>query len=330
MAVRVGILGTGFMGTGHGRILKRDPRVELRAVYDIDAARCRAAAAEFGCRAAESEAQLFELVDAVYIVIPNTLHATAARRALAAGKHIFCEKPFATSLEDAHGIRDIALKAKTVFQVGHNRRFAPVYRAVKEWLTRDALRPTLAHFKMNRGELASPPWVGDTARTGGYLYETPLHLLDLARWLFGEVAEMQALGAQHVYSEPDNLSLLLRFESGLSLTFVSCAHATWAFPFERVEVFGRHFTIETAEMERVSLTRGLGEATVTQDFHGLKTEDRWGYTAIDANFISAVLGEEAPAVTVEDGYRAVELVDRCYRLVRGPEASGRPANPSSA
>jgi len=257
------------------------------------------------------------MVDAVYIAIPNTLHAAAARRALAAGKHIFCEKPFATSLEEARAVRDLAAKAKSVFQVGHNRRFAPVYRAVKEWLTRDALRPTLAHFKMNRGELELPPWTGDPARTGGYLYETPLHLLDMARWLFGEVKEMQAAGAQHVYSEPDNFSLLLRFESGLSLTFASSAHATWAFPFERVEVFGKHFTIETAEMERVSLTRGLGEATVTQDFHALKTEDRWGYSAIDANFISAVLGEEPPAVTAEDGFRAVELVDRCYRLVRG-------------
>jgi myo-inositol 2-dehydrogenase/D-chiro-inositol 1-dehydrogenase len=317
MAVRVGILGTGFMGTNHGRILRRDPRVELRAVFDLDPARCRAAAAELGCTPTESEEQLFEMVDAVYIVIPNTLHAAAARRALAAGKHIFCEKPFATSLADARAVRDLAAKAKTVFQVGHNRRFAPVYLAVKQWLARDGLRPTLAHFKMNRGELESPPWVGDTARTGGYLYETPLHLLDLARWLFGEVKEMHAAGAQHVYSEPDNFSLLLRLESGLSLTFASSAHATWAFPFERVEVFGRHFTIETAEMERVSLTRGLAEATRTEDFHALKTEDRWGYTAIDANFISAVLGEEAPAVTAEDGYRAVELVDRCYRLVRG-------------
>ena len=317
MAVRVGILGTGFMGTNHGRILKRDPRAELRAVFDIDTARARAAATEFACTAAESEEQLFSMVDAVYIAIPNTLHAAAARRALAAGKHIFCEKPFATSLEEARAVRDLAAKAKSVFQVGHNRRFAPVYRAVKEWLTRDALRPTLAHFKMNRGELEAPPWTGDPARTGGYLYETPLHLLDMARWLFGEVKEMQAAGTQHVYCEPDNFSLLLRFESGLSLTFASSAHATWAFPFERVEVFGKHFTIETAEMERVSLTRGLGEATVTQDFHALKTEDRWGYSAIDANFISAVLGEEPPAVTAEDGFRAVELVDRCYRLVRG-------------
>lgn len=318
MPVRVGIWGSGFMGCGHGRILRLDPRVELCAVYDIDADRSREAAAEFDCRAASSEDELLGMVDAVYVTVPNTLHAAVARRALERGKHVFCEKPFATSLEDARGVRDLARATKSVFQVGHNRRFAPVYRRVKEYLSTEGLEPTLAHFKMNRGELESPPWVGDTAKTGGYLYETPLHLFDLACWFFGEVVDIQVAAAQRTYSEPDNFSLLFRFTSGLSLTFASCAHATWAFPFERVEIFGPHFTLETAEMERISLTRGLNAPTVTRDFHSLKPEQKWGYAGIDANFISAVLGEEAPAVTPEDGYQAVELVDRCYRLLAKP------------
>jgi len=315
MAVRVGIWGTGYMGRTHGRILRLDPRVELRAVYDIDPARAREAAAELDCRGVDSEEQLLEMVDAVYLTVPNTLHAAVARRALEHGKHVFCEKPFATSLEDARAVRDLARVAKTVFQVGHNRRFAPVYRAVKDYLAAEGLAPTLAHFKMNRGELESPPWVGDTAKTGGYLYETPLHLFDLAQWFFGEVADIQVAAAQRVYSEPDNFSLLFRFASGLSLTFASCAHATWHFPFERVEIFGPHFTLETAEMERVSLTRGLNTEPAVHDFQSLPKEEKWGYAAIDANFIAAVLGEEPPQVTAEDGYRAVEIVDRCYRLL---------------
>lgn len=317
MAVRVGILGTGYMGRTHGRILRQDGRVELGAVYDIDPRCKQEAAAELGCRPADSEEELLESVEAVYITVPNTRHTGAARRALNASKHIFCEKPFATSLEEARQVRDLARSAGKVFMVGHNRRFAPVYQTVKNLLTREGLQPTLAHFKMNRGELESPAWVGDTKLTGGYLYETPLHLLDLARWFFGEVAELHGVAAQHTYSEFDNFSFLLRFPSGLSLTFASCAHATWAFPFERVEIFGRQFTLETAEMERVSVTRGLRQATATHDFHGLPVEQRWGYVGIDANFVSAVLGEEAPAVTAEDGYQVVELVDRCYRLAAG-------------
>ena len=208
-------------------------------------------------RLARTEEELFERSDAIYITVPNTLHAQAASRALQHGKHVFLEKPFATTLAEADSLRRAASGGKTILQVGHNRRFAPAYQAVKDCLKRGDIEPTLAHFKMNRGELESPAWVGNTSVTGGYLYETPLHLLDLARWFFGEVAEVRAHAARRVYSELDNFSFLLLFESGLSLTFTSCAHSTWAFPFERVEIFGRYLTIETAEMDRVSLSAGL-------------------------------------------------------------------------
>jgi myo-inositol 2-dehydrogenase/D-chiro-inositol 1-dehydrogenase len=313
MTVKVGILGVGFMGRVHGRILRADARAELGAVFDVDPARRQEAARELGCTAAESEEALLDAVDAVYVTVPNTLHAATAGRAVRAGKHVFCEKPFATSLEDAAALQDAARASSRVFMVGHNRRFAPVYRAVKEALGR--LDATTAHFKMNRGELQAPPWVGDPSVTGGYLYETPIHLLDLARWLFGEVKGLRCAGRTAVYSEPDNFSLLITFESGLSMTFVSCAHATWAFPFERVEVFGRYFTLETAEMERVSVTDSLDVPTRTQDFYAYPMETKRGYTAIDRNFISAILAEEAPLVTAEDGYRSVELVDRIYRIL---------------
>ena len=317
MGVKVGIWGVGFMGAQHGRILQRDDRAEVAAVFDTDKARCREVAEEFGCTAAESEKQLLDAVEAVYITVPNTLHAQAAKLAIAAGKHVFCEKPFTVKLEDAREVRDLAAKSSKVFMVGHNRRFAPVYQTVKRLIDKEGFVPTLAHFKMNRGELEQPAWTGDPKVTGGYLFETPLHLFDMARWLFGEIGGVQVLAAQRVYNEVDNFSLLFRFESGLSLTFATSAHASWHFPFERIEIFGKHFTIETEEMERLRITRGTGQSpeTRTEDFAGQPSEEKWGYVAIDRNFISAVLGEEEPQITAEDGYQAVELVDRIYRSI---------------
>lgn len=323
MSVKIGIWGVGFMGRGHGRILRKlaqqEKRMELVAVFDIDAQRRRIVAAELECKVVESAEQLLGSVDAVYLTMPNTLHAQAAKQAIKAGKHIFCEKPFTVRLKDAREVRDLVAASDKVFMVGHNRRFAPVYQAVKKLLVQEAFVPASAHFKMNRGELARPAWTADPKVTGGYLFETPLHLFDIARWLFGEVDDIQVLASQRVYSEADNFSLLFRFESGLSLTFTSCAHASWHFPFERIEVFGKQFTIETEEMERVRVTRGTGQPPKTEvvDFAALLTEDRWGYNAIDRNFIAAVLGEEAPQVTAEDGYCAVELVDRIYRRIAG-------------
>ena len=307
------------MGRTHARILRADSRVKLCAVFDVDDRRKQEVAKEFECDASASEEQLLDKVQAVYITVPNTQHAGAAGRAVRHERHVYCEKPFSTTLEDARSLRDLAVSARTIFQVGHNRRFAPVYRAVKEFLGREGHEPWLAHFKMNRGELLSPPWVGDSSVTGGYLYETPLHLLDMARWLCGEVVELRAMGAARTYGEPDNFSLLMRFASGLSLTFASCAHSTWAYPYERIELYGRYFTIETEEMERVRITPALREPTSVRDFHPLPFEEKMGYEGIDANFISAVLGEEAPGVTAEDGYRSVELVDRCYQQLTSDE-----------
>src|SRR5262245_2653309 len=315
MTVRAGILGGGFMGRVHAQILRRDRRVELSGLFDVDRQRGQEAAKELECALAETEEELFDRSDAVYITVPNTLHAQAASRALRHGRHVFLEKPFATSLTDARSLRLLASDTGTILQVGHNRRFAPAYKAVKQSLTAGDVEATLAHFKMNRGELESPAWVGNTALTGGYLYETPLHLLDLARWFFGEVSSVRGHGARRVYSEPDNFSFLLRFDSGMSLTFASCAHATWAFPFERVEIFGRYFTIETAEMDRVTLSAGLSRPASVQDFGALGREEKLGYAGIDANFISAILGEEPPGVTAEDGYRSIEIVDQFYQAI---------------
>jgi hypothetical protein len=95
----------------------------------------------------------------------------------------------------------------------------------------------------------------------------------------------------HAPADPPELDYLVSalFESGLSLTFTSCAHATWAF-LERVEIFSRYLTIETAEMDRVK-SRRTESPCLHQDFSALGRE--LGYAAIDANFIAAVLGRSS-------------------------------------
>src|SRR5437867_12392772 len=100
MTVKVGILGVGHMGRTHGRILRGDARVRLCAVFDVDPQRKLEAAKELECPAVETEDSLFDQVQAVYVTVPNTMHAAAAASALNCGKHVFCEKPFATTLED--------------------------------------------------------------------------------------------------------------------------------------------------------------------------------------------------------------------------------------
>jgi myo-inositol 2-dehydrogenase/D-chiro-inositol 1-dehydrogenase len=316
--IRVGIIGAGYIGGVHAGMLARDERVHLASVYDVVGERAQQLARSSGAALPRSAEELIGDVDAVYITTPNTKHTELAIAAAEANKHVFCEKPMATGITEARAVLDAALKCGGVFQVGHNRRFAPVYAMLKRMIVEESA-PHSAHVKMNRGELINPPWVADPQVTGGFLYETTLHMFDMMRFLFGEVAELHALGSRHEYPETDDFSVLLGFTSGMHATLCSSADATWLFPFERVEVFCHHRTITTREMESLVSSEDLDGRHVIRSMHQLSKEEKWGYLQEDRAFVNSIVNGAPPAVTALDGYKSVELVDACYRAVRTGE-----------
>ncbi|MCM3904050.1 MAG: Gfo/Idh/MocA family oxidoreductase [Pyrinomonadaceae bacterium] len=317
--LKIGIVGAGYIGGVHARILARDERVVIAAVHDVAPEPARRLADMCGARIAHSAQEVIESCDAVYIATPNTKHAELAIAAVQAGKHVFCEKPMATSLTEAQAVVEAAGKSDAVFQVGHNRRFAPVYTALKRLLT-ESHQPHSAHVKMNRGELLHPEWVGDSKITGGFLYETTIHMFDMMRFLFGEVTMLQALGSSHEYPETDDFSILLQFAGGMHATFASSADASWLFPYERVEVFCHHSTITTREMESLVYNQALDGRNIEQSMHQLAKEEKWGYLQEDQSFVDSITRGLPPAVTAEDGYKSVELVESCYRSISTSEA----------
>lgn len=317
--LKIGIIGAGYIGGVHAAILARDERVHIAAVHDVATEPAQRLASTFGALPAQGAQEVIESCDAVYIATPNTKHIELAIAAIQAGKHVFCEKPMATNLPEARAVLQAAGKSDAVFQVGHNRRFAPVYTTLKRLLTEGHL-PHSAHVKMNRGELLQPEWVGDPQITGGFLYETTIHMFDMMRFLFGEITMLQALGSSHEYPEIDDFSVLLQFASGMHATFASSADASWLFPFERVEVFCHHSTFTTGEMESLVYTEALEGPNIEQSMHQLPKEEKWGYQQEDRSFIDSITKGLPPAVTANDGYKSVELVEGCYRSVRTGEA----------
>ncbi len=312
--LKIGIIGAGYIGGVHAAILARDERVNIAAVHDVALEPAQRLASTCGAHAVPSAQEVIESCDAVYITTPNTKHTELAIGAARAGKHVFCEKPMATSLFEAQSVLEAAGKSAAVFQVGHNRRFAPVYTTLKRLLTESHL-PHSAHVKMNRGELLQPEWVGDPQITGGFLYETTIHMFDMMRFLFGEITMLQALGSSHEYPEIDDFSVLLQFAGGMHATFASSADASWLFPFERVEVFCHHGTITTREMESLVYNEALDGRNIEQSMHQLAKEEKWGYLQEDKSFIDSITRGLPPAVTAKDGYKSVELVESCYRSV---------------
>jgi myo-inositol 2-dehydrogenase/D-chiro-inositol 1-dehydrogenase len=323
--LKIGIIGAGYIGGVHAGILAQDKRVKIASIYDVDTLRAEGLAQSCGAAVASGVSDLLAECDAVYITTPNTQHAELAVGAMRAGKHVFCEKPMTTSVDEAGVVREVAEDSDKVFQVGHNRRFAPVYTQLKQLLT-NGNTPHSAHVKMNRGELINPDWVGDPTVTGGFLFETTIHMFDMMRFLFGEVAHLTALGSVHEYGETDDFSVLFGFKSGLHATMCSSADASWLFPFERVEVFCHHRTISTREMETLVISDELGPLSAgdkpevpskytTRSMQELSKEEKWGYKQEDRAFVDAIVNGAPAPVTAEDGYKSVELVDACYRSV---------------
>jgi predicted dehydrogenase len=146
--LRAGIIGTGFMGSVHAQAV-RAAGGEVSAVAGRTAAAAGAAAAGLGARtAAESPEALIarDDVDIVHICTPNATHADLARKAIAAGKAVVCEKPLATSVEDAEELTDLANRSGVVTAVPFVYRFYPAVREARDRIARgDAGRLWLLH-----------------------------------------------------------------------------------------------------------------------------------------------------------------------------------------
>jgi myo-inositol 2-dehydrogenase/D-chiro-inositol 1-dehydrogenase len=313
--IRVGFVGAGFIAGVHAGILAADDRAVVSHVFDPNAQAAAMFALKHAAKDVPSFDDLIGAVDAVYVCNPNALHADVAVAALGAGLHVFSEKPMATSLDDAQRVRNAAAEGRGLYQAGFNRRFASVYVELKRRLDDAAIEPTSALLKMNRGELKRPAWTGDSAISGGFLYETPVHMLDLIRHLLGEPSDIIVRARATTYDQLDDFSMLFTFPSGISAVLATSAHTTWLFPFERIELYGDHAIAATEEMERITFATGNGSRskTTTLDFAQQPFEQRWGYVEEDRLFLDAICGMSPPAVTAEDAYATTALVDRCYR-----------------
>lgn len=191
MTIRFAILGCGVIAPTHAAALRLDRRVELRWAADPDlskAAKLGAAKVTADWREALADPQ----VDAVCVCTPHQLHREMVLAALAAGKHVVCEKPLATTPEDVASLV-AAVPAGKVASGIFQHRFAPLNRRLRQ-LVADGdfgrIRRVAGTMRCHRSEAyyASGPWRGRWAgEGGGLLINQAIHALDLAIWLSASV-----------------------------------------------------------------------------------------------------------------------------------------------
>lgn len=259
--LRGGIIGTGTMGGIYAKLTAESGKVEIVAVFDTVFSRAESFAAKYNAKPlGELEAMLDYGVDIVYIAVPNNFHAPLTIACLDHGVHVFCEKPLATSLEDIAKIKEVVKRSGKRLFVGHNRRFAPIYLAAKQTVSESDYKPTSINIIQNDGDMGGSVWAADFISIGGFLYDTTVHFLDMAEYLMGEISEVRALGISACYEGiDDDFVIQIRFKDGGHGDITTNGHASWIFPFERVQVVGQYI-VDNFEPCDIAIVCGVAGA----------------------------------------------------------------------
>jgi len=215
--IGVGVIGTGFMGKAHAMayraaagIFPGDLKPVLQAVADVDEAAAEAAARQYGFRRAMSDWRALVADPAVAIVAittPNTFHREMALAAIAAGKHVHCEKPLAPSVAEAREMMEAAEAAKVVTQVGYNYIKNPLLSLAREMIASGELGEITSFRGIHAEDFMCDPevpysWRLDPQGGGGAIADIGSHIIGLARFLLGPITEVNADLVTVVKSRP--------------------------------------------------------------------------------------------------------------------------------
>ena len=189
--------------------------------------------------------------DAVVISTRHDTHADYVVRALAAGKHVFVEKPIALKLEELARIESAAAAAPArCLMVGFNRRFAPQVLKIKQLLA-GTPGPKTFLMTVNAGAIPAQHWTQDAAVGGGRLVGEGCHFVDVLRFLADvPIASFQV--ARMSGGTPDTASVTLYFADGSLGTLLYVANGSKAFPKERLEVFATGRVLQLDNFRRLT------------------------------------------------------------------------------
>lgn len=263
--------GLGRIGGTHAvNLAVRVPGAALAGVADADPARAASVGAELDVPYATDVETLLDdrSLDALVIATPPASHAEFIERAAEAGKHVFCEKPLAGDLPAGEAAVRAAERAGVHLQIGFQMRWDRDLQAAAARLATGELGRVFSLRTVLR-DLA-PPSRAYLAESAGFFADGAVHTLDLARWLGGEIAELDAFGA--AVSDPmfeelgdlDTTVIVVRFAGGGMGTLDNSRVSGYGFD-AHTEVVAEHGTLRIAH-DRRHHVQLLREDAVTVDF----------------------------------------------------------------
>lgn len=312
--IRIGIIGSGGMGSTHAAAWARTP-AHLVGIGSADSARAAALAAQHGATAYTDYDALLRDVDVIDICTPTHLHHDMVLAAAAAGKHIVCEKPLARTYAQGQAMLAACADAGVHLLVAHVVRFFPEYAGAKAIVQRGDIG-NVAVTRLTRcayqPKLAADNWFIDPAKSGGMMLDLMIHDFDYARWIAGEVVSVYAKGVRAAQpNAPEDYALaILRHANGA----ISNIEGGWAYPppmfRTALEIAGSAGLIEhpadSATPLAIYKKAKSGGDSADVGIPGSPLDED-SYTTEIKHFYEVLVNGAVPRVTAEDGLAALRI-----------------------
>jgi len=308
-ALRVGVVGVGYLGQFHAEKYAGLEETHLAAVADVDLDRAKQVAESFPCPAFSSHRDLIGRVDAVSVVVPTPEHYQVARDFLEAGIHVLVEKPMTATLEEADSLIRLAKARNLILQVGHLERFNPAVVAARRHVSQPLFVEShrLASFTERGTEV-------------DVILDLMIHDIDIILSLVPSPLEDLRVGGVRVLTpRTDIANVRLEFANGCTANVT--ASRISAKRMRKIRIFqpDSYLSIDCAEKE-VDLFHRLPD----QDANGFPEIEYQRLPVADTDpleeqllaFSESVKTGRQPLVNGEAGRRALEVATRVSELIQ--------------
>lgn len=322
--LKVGVIGCGSIASRRHLIeYAANQDVEITAVCDVVASRAEEMALAYGAKAFTEYDDVLQLdeIDVISVCLPNHLHAPVSIAALNAGKHVLCEKPMATSVEEAEEMIQAARRNQKTLMIAHNQRFVASHQKAKQLIESGEIgkiysfRTTFGHPGPERWSIdGRSSWFfnKDQALIGA-LGDLGVHKSDLIRYLLGEVVEVGAFvetSAKENTDVDDNAVAILKMESGVIGTLA----ASWSYVAggdNSTIIYGENAILRLEDDRDHSLIVQYKNGEVVKyELDKIQTNEAGGQTTTHVidHFVDAIKNNKAPLITGEEGKKSLEVI----------------------
>lgn len=335
MTIKIGMLGCGSIARKrHLPEIAANLAAEIYAVCDTVRERAAKMGERYGARVFDDYRDVLAVqdIDAVYVCTTNASHAEITIDALKSGKHVLCEKPMATSIEDARAMIKAAGESGKFLMIGHNQRLAPAHIKAKEILQSGRLG-RVESFRTVFGHHGCEYWAIDGKDTWffdrkyahlGSTGDLGIHKADLLRWLLDErFTEASAFveirgkrnGREELINVDDNAVCLLKGESGVIGTLVS----SWTYKKEdnSTVLYCENGILRLYSDPVYQLV--VDYADGSSEYHtvgDIQTNAKQTNSGVSDLFIHCIVNGKKPEISGEEGLEALKIIIACLEAAK--------------